>query len=134
MGIHMDTDRFCEKGPLQSYRDLIVWQKGMDLVVEIYKLSAKLPRTERFGLIQQMRDAANGIPQNIAEGYGRRRRGEYLQFLGIAYGSLLELETELIASGRLGFITRDDAAFTWSLCQEVGKLLTAFQKSLEKEN
>ncbi len=119
---------------LRSYRDLIVWQKAMDLVVEIYKLTQKLPRTERFGLIQQMRDAASSIPNNIAEVYGRRRRGEYLQHLGIAQGSLCELETETITSGRLGFITRDDAAASWGLCQEVGKMLTALRNSLEERD
>jgi four helix bundle protein len=120
-----------EKKPLRSYRDLIVWQKGMDLVVDVYRLSMKLPRSERFGLIQQMRDAVNSVPQNIAEGYGRRHRGEYVHFLGIAYGSLCELETEIIAAGRLGFITREDAGPVWSLCQEVSKMLRALRDSLE---
>lgn len=126
-------EEFLERGPLQSYRDLIVWQRGMDLVVEIYKLSGKLPRSERFGLIQQMRDAVNAIPQNIAEGYGRRGRGDYLRFLGYSHSSLFELETEIIASGRLEFITREDAKAAWALCQEVGKMLGAMEASLESE-
>ena len=96
-------------------------------------MSAKLPRSEPFGLIQQMRDAANSVLQNIAEGYGRRGRGDYLRFLGISHSSLFELETEIIASGKLEFITRDDAKSAWSLCQEVGKMLSALQASLERE-
>lgn len=120
-----------DDGPLKSYRDLKVWQKAMDLVLEVYKLSQKLPRSERFGLIQQMRNAANAIPQNIAEGYGRRGRGDYLRFLGIAYGSLLELETEVITSGRLNFVSREEARPMWDLAQEVGKMLAALRAALE---
>ena len=117
--------------PLKTYRDLIVWQKAMDLVVEKYKLAKKLPRDERFGLTAQMRDASTSIPSSIAEGYGRRRRGEYLHFLGIASGSLMELETHIIAGGRLNYFTREDAAPTWNLAQEVGRLLNKLMASLE---
>ena len=119
------------KEPLKSYRDLVVWQKAMDLVVEIYKLTKKLPREERFGLTSQMRDAVVSIPSNIAEGYCRRRRGEYLHFLGIASGSLGELETQMIACGRLNFLTREDATTAWPLSQDVSRLLSSLMESLE---
>ena len=116
---------------LKTYRDLVVWQKAMDLVVESYKLARKLPRDERFGLTAQIRDASSSIPANIAEGYGRRRRGEYLHFLGIANGSLMELETHIIARGRLEYFNRDEATPAWNLAQEVGRLLNKLMASLE---
>ena len=78
-----------------------------------------------------MRDAGSSIPSNIAEGYGRRRRGEYLQFLGIANGSLFELETRTIIAGRLNYFSREDAAPAWALAQEVGRLLINLMASLE---
>ena len=85
----------------------------------------------RFGLKSQMRDAVISIPSNIAEGYCRRHRGEYLQFLGIANGSLGELETQMIAAGRLNFVTREDAAAPWALAQDVGRLLSNLMDSLQ---
>ena len=118
--------------PLSTYRDLIVWQKAMDLVVESYQLARKLPREERFGLTAQIRDASTSITANIAEGYGRRRRGEYLHFLGIANGSLMELETHIIAGSRLKYFEREDAAAAWNIAQEVGRLLNKLMASLEK--
>lgn len=120
-----------DNAALASYRELFVWQKAMELVVETYKLTSSMPADERFGLISQMRRAAVSIPSNIAEGYGRRRRGEYLQFLGVANGSLAELETQLIAAGKLLFINRDQAAPMWALCQDVGRLLNNLMNSLE---
>lgn len=77
----------------QSFKDLIVWQKAYRLVLEIYKITKDFPKYEMYGLAQQMRRAAVSIPSNIAEGYGRKHKAEYRQFLPVAYGSLLELET-----------------------------------------
>lgn len=79
---------------INSFKDLIVWQKSMDLVESIYRITEKLPSKEQFGLISQMRRAAVSIPSNIAEGYGRQSKGSYTQFLSISRGSLLELETQ----------------------------------------
>jgi len=78
----------------RSFKDLIVWQKSYKLVLEIYKMTKGFPKTEIYGLSQQMRKASVSIPSNIAEGYGRKHKAEYKQFLSIAYGSLLELETQ----------------------------------------
>lgn len=80
----------------KSYKQLIVWQKSIELVDEIYKITKGLPADEKFGLISQMRRSAISIPSNIAEGYKRRKRGEYLQFLGMADASAAELETQII--------------------------------------
>lgn len=79
-----------------SFKDLTVWQKSVNLSVNIYELTAKLPNTEKFGLSSQLRRAAVAIPSNIAEGYRRNNRKEYIQFCGIALGSAAELETQLI--------------------------------------
>lgn len=78
----------------KSFKDLIVWQKSYKLVLEIYKLTKSFPKWETYGLSHQIRKAAVSIPSNIAEGYGRKHKTEYQQFLSIAYGSLLEVETQ----------------------------------------
>lgn len=80
----------------KSFKDLIVWQKAYRLVKEIYRITKYFPRTETYGLTQQMRKAAVSLPSNIAEGYGRRYKAEYRQFLSMAYGSLSELETQYL--------------------------------------
>ena len=116
---------------LQSYRDLLAWQKAVDLVELIYKLSEALPSDERFGLTSQIRRAATSVPANIAEGYGRHHRGDYVHHLSIANGSLKELETHLIVAGRLNYISREQARPAWEMTQEVGKLLAALRKSLQ---
>jgi four helix bundle protein len=116
--------------PPRSSRDLLAWQKGMDLVVDLYKLGLRWPRSERSGLIRQMRRAPHSIPRNPAEGCGRRRRGAYVRCLGMAFGSWCELETEIIASGRRGFTSRRDAAPVWGLCQEAAKFPCALRVSL----
>lgn len=117
--------------PIKTYRELEVWKRGVDLVTEIYSLTKKLPRDERFGLMTQLQRSALSIPSNIAEGYGRSHRGDYLHHLSMANGSLCELETQLIIAGRLKYITQADARTAWSLCQETGKMLSAIMRSLK---
>lgn len=92
---------------IQSHKDLVVWQKSIDLVIDIYGLTKTFPREELFGIISQMRRAAVYVPSNIAEGRNRATRKEYRHFLLIAYGSANELETQLLISTRLGYITQD---------------------------
>ncbi|NUM53954.1 MAG: four helix bundle protein [Candidatus Hydrogenedentes bacterium] len=116
---------------ISTYRELDVWKKSVDLVVEVYRLSKRMPPSERFGLIPQIQRAAASIPANIAEGYGRSHRGDYLRHLSIAKGSLAELETHLIVSGRLEYISRGEAKKTWALAQDVGKMLTKLISSLQ---
>src|SRR5262245_40474625 len=101
------TVRNTSQRPIRSYRDLAVWQFGMDLVVASYSIAKTLPAIERFELAAQIRRASVSVPANIAEGYGRRHRGEYLHHLYIANGSLKELETELILTERLGYTTTE---------------------------
>lgn len=85
----------------KSYKELIVWQRSMQLVFEVYKTTALMPNEERFGLVSQKRRAAVSIPSNIAEGYKRRKLGEYIQFLSIADASAAELETQILISKEL---------------------------------
>ena len=118
---------------LSTYRDLTVWQKSMDLVEAAYRLANELPAEERYGLVGQMKRAAVSIPANIAEGYGRTHRGDYLRHLSFAKGSLAELETHLMLSVRIGFVRRETTVEVWALAQEVGKMLAALVRSLEAE-
>lgn len=115
---------------IQSYRDLLVWQKAMDLVVECYKFAGNLPNNETYGLISQVQRSAVSIPANIAEGQGRDHLGDYLRHLSIANGSLKELETHLPLVGRLGYRPQEDAEPILAQCTEVGKMLSGLSKSL----
>src|SRR5438105_292586 len=116
---------------IQTYRDLEVWQKSMDLVVEVYRQANSFPREEQFGLSNQIKRSAVSVPANIAEGHGRLHRGDFLRHLSIARGSLTETETHLLIAIRLGYLDRGQAKPTWSLLQEVGRLLSGLIRSLE---
>ena len=105
----------------RSFKDLIVWQKSYKLVLEIYKITKNFPRTEIYGLSQQMRKAAVSIPSNIAEGYGRTHKAEYRQFLSIAYGSLMEVETQYLLAVDLKYVGKCE--FIENLLKEVGAML-----------
>ena len=105
----------------RSFKDLVVWQKAYALVKEVYRMTLDFPQYEIYGLTQQMRRAAVGIPSNIAEGYGRQSAKEYRQFLSIAYGSLCELETQYLLSHDLGY--HKDGQAVEPLMQEVGAML-----------
>ena len=115
---------------VKSYKDLIVWQKAMDLVGEVYKLVKFLPREETYALSDQMRRAVVSIPSNIAEGQERNSSKEFAQFLSIARGSKAELETQLCICVRLGYLTEDQIRIAGDLCAEVGKMLNAIQLTL----
>jgi four helix bundle protein len=117
-----------------KYSDLVVWQKAMSLVTEIYKISATFPSEERFGLSSQARRAAVSIPSNIAEGHGRKATGAYLNHLSIAYGSLMELETQIQIAARLDFITTDSSSRLLTQMDEIGKMLTGLRKSLAEKS
>jgi len=105
----------------KSFKDLVVWQKAYQLVLEIYRLTKVFPKTEIYGLTQQMRKAAVSTPSNIAEGYGRNHKAEYRQFLHIAYSSLLELETQYLLAVDLKYVDADETIN--KLLKEVGAML-----------
>lgn len=106
-----------------SYKNLLVWQKSMDLVEEIYHLVKLLPKAETYALSDQMRRAAVSIPSNIAEGKNRHSRKEYIHFLSIARGSVSELNTQLLICNRIGYLSEDTTATAIKLCEEVGAML-----------
>ena len=94
---------------MKTYRELDVWKKAVDMVVMVYELTRELPTEEKYGLISQMQRAAVSVPANIAEGYGRVHRGDYVHHLSIARGSLAELETHITIAVRLDFLARERA-------------------------
>ena len=114
----------------QSFKDLVVWQRSVELTVEVYKLTSKFPESERFGLTNQMRRATVSIASNIAEGYGRATKGEYIQFLGHTRGSCSELETQIVIAKKIGFGLPENLDPAESLCNDVGRLLGALMKSI----
>ena len=117
--------------PLQSYRDLIAWQRAIDLAEAAYRKSEDFPKHEIYGLTAQLRRAAVSIPSNIAEGQGRRSTKDFLNFLGIAYGSLCEVETQITIAIRLSYISKADAEELFQLSAEVGRLINGLTRSLE---
>lgn len=110
---------------INSYKDLIVWQKSMDLARIVYAASQKFPKEETYGLTSQIRRAVVSVPSNIAEGYARKSSKEYLQFYCIAYGSVLELQTQLILCRDFGYIASANFRRIESLTEEVSKMLHA---------
>lgn len=112
------------KNQIQDYKDLLIWQRSMDLVEEIYRKSRNLPDAEKWGLISQMCRAAVSVPANIAEGYGRQSTGDYRHFLCIGRGSLLELETHVLLCRRLGYFESPEAKSLLDEIQEILKMMT----------
>ena len=108
----------------KHYKELIVWQKSMDLVTEVYRLTKLLPADERFALMDQIRRAVISIPSNIAEGHGRQTEKEFKQFLSIAKGSVSEVETQLLICVRLNYLTEEQTDPTLMLCDEIRRILT----------
>ncbi len=118
---------------LNSYQDLKVWQKSIDLVVEVYSLTKFFPKEELYITVSQIRRAAISIPSNIAEGYSRKNRPEYLQFLRIALSSASELETQLIIVKKLKFVTEDKIGKIEEMLKEILRMLNALINSLSSK-
>ncbi len=114
----------------QNYKDLIVWQKGIELGKIIYRLTATFPQEERFGLISQMRRATVSIPSNIAEGQARRTTPEFIQFISHAEGSAAELDTQLILAVEVGFCFKNNALPVYELIDEIRRMLNALRRKL----
>jgi four helix bundle protein len=110
---------------------LIVWQKAMDLVVEVYRISEGFPPTERYRLTSQITRAAASVPAHIAEGNARGSRRDYAHFLSVAKGSLMETETFLLLALRLGYVVPEAADATLALVVEISKMLTTLRRRLE---
>lgn len=118
---------------LKNYKELVVWQKSYQLCIETYRITKGFPKEERFGLTSQTRRAAISTPSNIAEGYGRKTTREYVHALYVAYGSTCELETQVMLSRDLGFMTAEDMKRLQEGIGEIERMLKALIKSLEKK-
>ena len=114
---------------MSGYRDLVAWQRSMDLAKAIYESTRRFPKEETYGLSSQMRRSAVSVPSNIAEGYGRLSRGELVQFLGQARGSLFELETQILLSRDFLYIADDEARHLLKAVEQVGRMLSGLLKS-----
>ncbi len=115
-----------------NYRDLQVWRKALDWAEAIYRATSRWPRDERFGLISQVRRSALSVASNIAEGAARRTTGEFLQFVGIAQGSLAEAETQLLLAQRLGYLAKGDASALLGAGAEISRMLAGLASSLRR--
>ena len=116
----------------RSYKDLVAWQKAMDLVRATYRSTASFPKEEQFGLTSQLRRASVSIPSNIAEGQGRLSEKEFRYFLGQARGSLMEVETQLQIAQNLGYLQAEQMKELLSVCAEVGRVLNGLLASICK--
>ena len=118
-------------GKVGNYKDLIAWQKGMDLVEVVYRVSRSFPADERFGLVSQIRRAAISVPSNIAEGCGRKSEKEFARFLSIAAGSTSEAEYQILLARDLGYLDHDAYDHLNQLVNEVKKMLNALIQKLK---
>jgi len=116
---------------MESYRELLVWQKSMSLVTQIYKNTRGFPKEELYGLVTQIRRYAISIPSNIAEGWGRSATQDYLRFLRISRGSMYELQTQLDVCGNIGYINSGDLEGLYPVCDEIGKMLNGLITKLK---
>tara|TARA_R110002073_G_scaffold8207_1_gene45698 strand:- start:137830 stop:138189 length:360 start_codon:yes stop_codon:yes gene_type:complete len=118
---------------MKTFRELIVWQKSMIFVTEIYKISKPFPDEEKFGLTSQIRRSAVSIPSNISEGYGRDGLNDYIRFLNIALASLFELQTQIEIAYNLKYIKKENFEILYELSREIEKMLSSFIRSLKSE-
>jgi four helix bundle protein len=118
---------------ISSYRDLLVWRKGIDLVKSVYQISQRFPSDERFGPTTQLRRAAVSIPSNIAEGQARHTTGEFIHSLSHSEGSLAELDTQLVIAAELGYCEPSDIKTASAAITELQKMLTSLRRRLQSK-
>ena len=117
---------------VESYQDLVAWQKAYDLVLQVYEVSKDFPADERFGLTQQVRRAAVSVPSNIAEGWGRNTRGDYARFVDMARGSIYELQTQLQIARGLGYVDRLHSVY--EQVAEVERIINGLSRALKSND
>ena len=117
---------------IQYYRDLLVWQKAMDLCVDVHKVTLVFPKQELFGLSAQLNRSVVSVPSNIAEGHGRRTTPDFIHFLSISRGSLNEVETQLTLAMRYNYLSENDHDELLDHCGEVGRMLNGLIVALER--
>lgn len=115
---------------MKNYRDLLVWQKAMNFVTEIYNHTKSFPEEERYGLTLQLRRCSVSLPSNMAEGYGRNSTQDYIRFLRIANGSLFESQTQLIIARNLGFLSEEKFSVLFELSREIERMLSSLIKKV----
>ena len=118
---------------LKNYKELKVWQKSYELCLEIYRITAKFPKEEKYGLTSQIRRSVVSIPSNITEGYGRKTTMDYIRMLYISYGSVCELETQILLAGDLDLIEKSELGTLKKDISEIERMLKALIKSLENK-
>jgi len=119
---------------IKTYRDLVVWQKSMALVTDVYKTTKSFPKDETYGIVSQMRRCAVSIPSNIAEGYGRNSSSDYVRFLRMAMGSLYELQTQFDIPLNLGYVTKNYHGELFESSREVERMLSSLMRKLENKD
>ena len=126
-----DVQKSMDKpNPARDYRDLIVWQRGMELTERIYKITPSFPAEEKFGLVSQMRRAAVSIPSNIAEGQARHTTKEFIQFISHAEGSVAELDTQLTLAKGFGYCSKARVNDAFALVSELRRMLNSLRRKL----
>jgi four helix bundle protein len=118
---------------IRTYRDLVVWQKAMGMVTQIYRASQGFPPEETYGLTAQLRRSAVSVPSNIAEGHGRNATADYVRFLHIATGSLYEMQTQAEIALNLGYLGKEKSEFLYELSREVERMLSSLVRCLNAE-
>jgi four helix bundle protein len=119
---------------METHKNLLVWQKSMAFVTELYKLTRKYPKDEQYGLINQLRRAAVSIPSNIAEGCARRNTKQYIQFLYVSLGSASEIETQVIISYNLEYVSNNEEQNMLEMLEEIIRMLVGLIKSLSNRS
>jgi four helix bundle protein len=120
-----------EQLKIKTYRDLIVWQKSINIVTEIYRVTKHFPKQETFGLVLQIRRSSISVPSNIAEGYSRYSNREFTRFLGIAIGSLSEMQTQLLISLNLEYLSKNDFTILTENSREIERMLSSLIRKLK---
>nr|BFF38318.1 four helix bundle protein [Tenacibaculum mesophilum] len=122
-----------EKTRIKTFRDLLVWQKSMGFVTEVYKISNDFPKEEVFGLTSQMRRSAVSVPSNISEGFGRQSLGDFIRFLNIEIASLFELQTQLEISSNLAYISKESFDRLYEESREIERMLSSLIRKLKEK-
>lgn len=118
---------------VKTFRDLLIWQKAMDLVTKIYQMTKGFPSEEIYGLTSQLRRCAVSVPSNIAEGHGRKSTAEFLRFLGIAHGSLCELQTQVEIAKNLGYLSSTTFEDLYEASREIERMQSSLVRSLNSK-
>ena len=118
---------------MKSYRDLLIWQKAMELVTKIYNHTKSFPKEERYGLTLQLRRSSVSLPSNMAEGYGRNSTQDYIRFLRIANGSLFELQTQLDIARNLKFLSEDSFSLLFEQSREIERMLSSLIRKINPD-